>query len=178
MRILGALLFITGFFLLFTIILAGLGIFLMIVGMILMVVGSGRRKVVINNVVSVNAPPAPLPREFQRDFVDTQPIAQRREPILQQRDRYALPSPDRDYRREPELRTINPESYDKAKWKALVEYDPDISRVAGALSPYGQKYLDQFATAYLALNDKDYLPMIVQKILATAREDVARRSQI
>jgi uncharacterized membrane protein HdeD (DUF308 family) len=42
MRILGALLFVTGFFLLFTIILAGLGIFLMIVGFILMVVGGGR----------------------------------------------------------------------------------------------------------------------------------------
>jgi predicted membrane protein len=81
MRILGALLFVTGFFLLFTIILAGLGIFLMIVGFILMVVGGGRRRVVINNVVSVNSPPAALPREMQSDFVDAQPRAHRREPM-------------------------------------------------------------------------------------------------
>ena len=64
---------------------------------------------------------------------------------------------------------------DKAKWKALVEYDPDISRIANALFPYGQKYVDQLATGYLALNDKEYLPMIVQKILATAKDDAARR---
>ncbi len=173
MRILGALLFVTGFFLLFTIILAGLGVFLMVVGMILMVVGSGRRKVVINNVVSVNAPPGALPREMQHDFVDAQPRVQRREPVLEQRERYALPSPDRAHR-EPELRTINPDPYDRAKWKALVEYDPDISRVVSALSPYGQKYIDQLATGYLALNDKSYLPMIVQKILATAKDDATR----
>jgi uncharacterized protein (DUF58 family) len=176
MRILGALLFVTGFFLLFTIILAGLGIFLMIIGFILMVVGGGRRRVVINNVVSVNSPPAAMPREMQSDFVDAQPRAHRREPLLEQRERQALPPPVRGYDREPELRTINPDPYDKAKWKALVEYDPDISRVVSALSPYGQKYIDQLATGYLALNDKEYLPMIVQKILATAREDAARRA--
>jgi len=44
--------------------------------------------------------------------------------------------------------------------------------------PYGQKYIDQLAAAYLALNDKEYLPMIVQKILATAKDDVGRHSQI
>jgi hypothetical protein len=39
---------------------------------------------------------------------------------------------------------------DKAKWKALVEYYPDISRVVNALFPYGQKHVDQLATGYLA----------------------------
>jgi hypothetical protein len=81
---------------------------------------------------------------------------------LQRSDRYSLAPPDRQLR-EQELRTINQEPYDRAKWKALVEYDPDISRVVSALSPYGQKYVDQLATGYLALNDKNYLPMIVQK---------------
>jgi len=176
MRILGALFFITGFFLLFTIILAGLGIFLMFIGMILMVVGGRRRKIVINNVVSVNSAPAALPREMQSDFVDGPPRASRREPLLEQRDRQALPAPTRGYDRQPELRTINPDPYDKVKWNALVVYDPDISRVVSALSPYGQKYIDQLATGYLALNDKSYLPMIVQKILATARDDAARRA--
>jgi hypothetical protein len=174
MRILGALFFIIGFLLLFTVILAGLGLFLMLVGLVLMVVGGGRRKVVINNVVSVNALPAALPRDMHQDFAAPPPV-ERREPVLEQRERYALPSPGREYR-EPELRTINPDPYDRAKWKALVEYDPDISRVVSALSPYGQKYVDQLATGYLALNDKEYLPMIVQKILATAKDDAARRA--
>lgn len=136
----------------------------------------GRRKVVINNVVSVNSAPAALPREMQSDFVDAQPRAPRWEPLPEPRDRQALPPPNRSHDREPGLRTINPDPYDKAKWKALVEYDPDISRVVSALSPYGQKYVDQLATGYLALNDKSYLPMIVQKILATAKEDAARRA--
>jgi len=49
--------------------------------------------------------------------------------------------------------------------------DADISRLAKALEPYGQKYLGEFAAAYLALNDKDYLPMILRKIIASARRD-------
>jgi hypothetical protein len=174
MRILGALLIITGFFLLFTIFLIPLGVILMILGMVLMVVGGGRRKVVINNVVSVNAPPAALPRDVQQEFATAERL-QRREPLLEHRQNFALPAPEHQYR-ERELRTINPEPYDSAKWKALVEYDPDISRVVAALSPYGQKYVDQLAAGYLALNDKNYLPMIVQKILATAKDDAAGRA--
>jgi hypothetical protein len=176
MRIFGGVLFILGFLISLSIVGAIFGVPMMGLGVICMIFGGGRRKVVINNVVSVNSPPAALPREMQSDFVDTQPRAQRREPLLEQRDRQALPSPSRSYDHEPELRTINPDPYDKAKWKALVEYDPDISRVVSALSPYGQKYIDQLATGYLALNDKQYLPMIVQKILATARDDAARRA--
>ncbi len=36
---------------------------------------------------------------------------------------------------------------------------------------YGQKYVDEFAAAYLALNDKDYLPAILRKIVASASRD-------
>lgn len=67
-------------------------------------------------------------------------------------------------------------SYDSAKWDALVEYDPDIAKIAAALKPYGAKYTDQFASAYLAINDKNYLAVIVQKIIATAKQDAAQRS--
>jgi hypothetical protein len=56
------------------------------------------------------------------------------------------------------------------------DYDPDIARIAAALKPYGEKYTDQFASAYLAINDKSYLAMIVQKIIATAKQDAAQRS--
>jgi hypothetical protein len=62
-------------------------------------------------------------------------------------------------------------SYDKQKWRALLSSDADISRLAKVLEPYGQKYVDEFAAAYLALNDKDYLPVILRKIIASARRD-------
>src|SRR5258706_15784993 len=62
-------------------------------------------------------------------------------------------------------------SYDKQKWHALLSSDADISRLAKVLEPYGQKYVDEFAAAYLALNDKDYLPMILRKVIASARRD-------
>src|SRR6266516_2864342 len=45
-------------------------------------------------------------------------------------------------------------SYDKQKWRALLSSDADILRLATALEPYGQKYVDELAAAYLALNDK------------------------
>jgi hypothetical protein len=63
--------------------------------------------------------------------------------------------------------------YDSKKWNTLIQYDPDLTRIADALAPYGQKYLDQFAEAFLAINDKNYLPQIVQTILETAKMDAA-----
>jgi hypothetical protein len=65
-------------------------------------------------------------------------------------------------------------NFDQNKWNALVKYDPDIKRIVEALSPYGPKYIDQFATAFMALNDKNYLPQIIQDILATAKADGAQ----
>jgi hypothetical protein len=65
-------------------------------------------------------------------------------------------------------------TFDQNKWNALVKYDPDIKRIVEALSPYGPKYISQFAAAFMALNDKDYLPQIIQDILATAKADGAQ----
>src|SRR5258707_9725060 len=64
-----------------------------------------------------------------------------------------------------------PYSYDRQEWRALLGSDADISRVAKVLECYGQKYVDEFAVAYLALNDKDYLPAILRKIVASASRD-------
>jgi hypothetical protein len=63
--------------------------------------------------------------------------------------------------------------YDKTKWQALLEFDPDISKVEAVLRPYGQKYVDQFAAGFLVLNDKAYIPNIIQKVIETARQDAA-----
>jgi hypothetical protein len=64
-----------------------------------------------------------------------------------------------------------PYSYDRREWRALLSSDADISRLANVLESYGQKYVDEFAAAFLAVNDKDYLPAILQKIVASASRD-------
>jgi hypothetical protein len=62
-------------------------------------------------------------------------------------------------------------SYDRQEWHALLSSDADISRLAKVLESYGQKYVDEFAAAYMAVNDKDYLPAILRKIVAGASRD-------
>jgi len=66
---------------------------------------------------------------------------------------------------------IGPSSYDKERWRFLLRNDADISRVVTVLAPYGQHYVDELAAAYLALNDKDHLPMILRQIIASVRRD-------
>jgi hypothetical protein len=66
---------------------------------------------------------------------------------------------------------IGPSSYDQERWRFLLRNDADISRLVTVLAPYGQKYVDELAAAYLALNDKDHLPMILRQIVASARRD-------
>jgi hypothetical protein len=65
------------------------------------------------------------------------------------------------------------ESFDREKWNALLEYDDLIAEIARKLRPLGQKWLDEFAASYLAINDKSYLPVIVQKIIAKAKAESA-----
>ena len=57
---------------------------------------------------------------------------------------------------------------DNENWQSLVENDPDIARLVSVLAPYGQQYVDEFARAYLVFNDKEYLPMIIKKIVESA----------
>lgn len=58
---------------------------------------------------------------------------------------------------------------DREKWAALLKYDDEIAMIAEKLQPLGQKWVDEFAQSYLVLNDKKYLPNIVQKIIRDAR---------
>ena len=67
-----------------------------------------------------------------------------------------------------------PPSFDREKWEALLRYDDDIAAVAKKLRPLGDKAVDEFAHAYLALNDKSYLPSIVKKIIVDARAEAER----
>jgi hypothetical protein len=75
---------------------------------------------------------------------------------------------------QPDKVVSAPPPYDVAKWNALLQYDADIKRIYDALVPFGRKYVDEFAQAFMALNDKNYLPQIVEQIVATAKSDAAR----
>ena len=55
----------------------------------------------------------------------------------------------------------------------LLEYDDLIAEIVRKLRPLGQKWIDELAASYLAINDKSYLPAIVQKIIAKAKAESA-----
>ena len=50
------------------------------------------------------------------------------------------------------------------KWKALVEYDSDVYEAARAARGWGREFEREMARAYLALDDKTFLPIIIQKL--------------
>lgn len=60
-------------------------------------------------------------------------------------------------------------TYDVSRWRALLNFDPDIARVEEILRPLGPKWTDKLAHSYMALNDKSYLPEIARKIMEEAR---------
>ncbi|KJC53651.1 hypothetical protein UP10_41955 [Bradyrhizobium sp. LTSPM299] len=63
----------------------------------------------------------------------------------------------------------NPNQIDE--WESLVRKDQDLSQVVTILMPFGQKYVEQLAKAYVAFNDKAFLPMILDMVVASARKD-------
>jgi hypothetical protein len=67
--------------------------------------------------------------------------------------------------------------FDREKWQALRRYDPEIATIASKLGVLGDKWVDEFARAYLALSDKKYLPNIVHKIIDDARLEAKKLEQ-
>jgi hypothetical protein len=64
--------------------------------------------------------------------------------------------------------------YDLEKWRALIKSDADVSRSVEALQPFGKKYVDQLAIAYLAFEEKSYLPTIVKLVADAIKKDSGR----
>jgi hypothetical protein len=91
----------------------------------------------------------------------------------------ALPSPTAQPSKSSAFSVLP--SYDEYKWQALIEIDDDIANSVKLIEPYGQKYLHDFATKYLAIGDKEYLLVLTEKIITNARQDaekaVARLSE-
>jgi hypothetical protein len=65
-------------------------------------------------------------------------------------------------------------TYDQAKWNALLKYDADVAAAVEKIRPLGEHWLDEFASSYLALNDKSYLSRIVHKIIEDAGCEAAQ----
>ena len=70
-----------------------------------------------------------------------------------------------------------PTNSDLAKWNSLLKYDNEVAAAAEKLRPLGAKWVDEFAQAYLVLNDKTYLPDLVNKISAKARIEASKRAK-
>jgi len=152
MRILGWLLLLGGLLLCVSILWAAPGFVCMGLGLIFLQIAEQKRR---------SAKSAASPYDQSEPHVEQAPIPEAAWAVIP-------PETDEDA---GAGRETGLHSYDRQKWRALLSSDADISRLAKALQPYGQKYVDEFAAAYLALNDKDYLPMILRQIIASARRD-------
>ena len=86
---------------------------------------------------------------------------------------------EKPYRPEPPTAPgkVQATGFDRARWNALKEYDADIAAVARELEPLGQRWIDEFAASYLALNDKAYISSIVSKITARATEEEQKQRE-
>lgn len=92
---------------------------------------------------------------------------------LQAAERRRRRSPDTEaVPREPVLHApgqVPSKVSDTARWRQLVQSDPEISQLVAILAAHGPSHVEEFAADYLAVNDKDALPAIVDRIIARAR---------
>src|ERR1017187_1494037 len=153
---LGAALLIVGFMLSVSIAWAAIGFIAMAFGLICMLIAEEKKKRAIKSNKAVVSESREQDEELQA----------------------RLPSPQAPPSLPP-LRFSSSEANDNRSlassqviaWEALCRDDPDLARVVAVLTPYGRKYVDELAKAYLVFNDKDYLPLILTKIVASARRD-------
>lgn len=167
MRIAGWLLLIVGTLLCVSIVWATIGFLMMGLGLICLLIAEKRTK----RATTVVKPARPT----------AQPPATTREPRFEPFELRPAPKPTATpaARAAVVASTIarirqDHSSYDAEQWNALVGSDPDIARLVEALAPYGRQYVDELATVYLALDDKNYLPDIVDEIVASARRNAGQ----
>lgn len=55
-------------------------------------------------------------------------------------------------------------SFDKQRWNALIEFDPEISEAVHEVKEIDENYVDYLAEKFMVLNDKTYLPSIISNI--------------
>jgi len=165
MRIMGVVFIFVGLLLCLTFFGAIVGVPLILVGWVMVVMGG--RKTVITNVVNVTNVPNTSPADQMSATMQVLPKEARAElepPSFA--PRLIVPSKVEM----AEAAGSSEPAYDGAKWKALVEFDAEIEAAVRKVESYGQKYVDQLAAAYLALNDKQYLATVTEKIISRARQ--------
>jgi hypothetical protein len=167
MRIFGGILIVVGFLFCLSIVGMTIGIPLMLIGLVMVIVGG--RKTIITNVVQVSNLPeqryTPNP-ETAAYVPEVRQVGGRSAPLIGAID--VTPT------RAMEPQAANSDDFDRKKWDALLKYDPEIAQVAGKLRQLGDHWVDELARSYLAINDKTYLPVIVQQIIADARKQEVR----
>lgn len=67
--------------------------------------------------------------------------------------------------------------YDRKRWAALLQYDPQVASYANEITPLGTKWIDEFASAYLTLNDPKYLPEIAARVREKAIAEQAAEEE-
>jgi hypothetical protein len=169
----GWLLFIAGFLLCLTVVWAALGFLLMGVGLVALLAAESRRKrlaaaIEVKTVASAPAAetvvPASPPPARKMVLPPSAPVSP--PPIRPE------PSPLKP----PVLRSAPVPLTDAEKWRILLASDADVARLAAALAPYGQKYVDRLASAYLREADSSRLPEVINRIVEAARNDAKQNA--
>jgi len=78
-------------------------------------------------------------------------------------------APEPPYPGMPSRGARQPLVYDRRRWEALKQVDPDIAAAAVEVRQFGPDGEDQLAERYLALNDKQYLRTLVAQIAGGRR---------
>lgn len=191
MRIAGAFLLVGGFLLCISIVWAAVGFLMMALGLICLLTAERRKK-------PSTASPGPLadeagrrreppPLQVEKHAQPAEPVEASPSRIDSRQASSSFPEPRQPKPRKPALvsRKERPErrpdepdqnAYDLEKWRALVKSDADISRSVEAVLPFGKKYVDQLAMAYLAFEKKSYLPAIVKMVAGAIKKDSGRDS--
>jgi hypothetical protein len=200
MRIAGTFLLLGGFLLCISIIWAAVGFLMMGLGLICLLMVERRKKPSTASsgplADAAGRPREPPPLQVEKH---AQPAAVEASPsrIGTRQASLSFPEPRLPEPRLPESRQPKPRkpalvsrkerpvrrpdepdsnAYDLEKWRALVKSDADISRSVEAVLPFGKKYVDQLAMAYLAFEEKSYLPAIVKMVADAIKKDSGRDS--
>ena len=68
-------------------------------------------------------------------------------------------------------------SYDRSRWNALLQFDKEVFAACEEVHSLGQKWVDELASSYMTLNDKAYLPTIVQNIKSKAAAEQEEKNR-
>jgi hypothetical protein len=196
MRIAGAFLLVGGFLLCISIVWAAVGFLMMGLGLICLLMAERRKKPStaspgpLADEAGRRREPPPLP--IEKHAQPAEPVEASPSMIGPRQASSSFPEPGFPEPRQPKPRKPalvsrnerperrpdepDPNTHDLEKWRALVKSDADISRSVEAVLPFGKKYVDQLAMAYLAFEEKSYLPAIVKMVADAIKKDSGRDS--